>query len=243
MAVPTVEVGLCVDNGVDDMTSTVEGFYDFVAIGELADTTRHFLCLNLEGDFRRGSQGVDRVAQMILQQARDYLGRVREGFVLSVRTKEVGSRAELGYLLRRVLYDWDALQEELGLDDSTGTADGESGETAAIQRVQDQLMAFGMAVVALGALPRMPQEEVTFPRSYRKGASYADIPVPYSPGELLHRIEELEEIVWQVGVTDADELVRRRYDPLRRTYGFFESSAWLARNESRLFGHSATSLA
>lgn len=230
------------------MASTVEGFYDFVAIGELADTTRHFLCLNLEGDFRQGSQGMDRVAQLVLQQARDYLGRVREGFVLSVRTKEVGSRAELGYLLRRVLYDWEELEVELGLRVGSTSAWIDTGEPAvkgeplAVQRVKDQLMAFGMAVVALGALPRMPQEEVTFPRSYRKGASYADIPVPASPGELLCRIDELEEMVWQVGVTDADELVRRRYDPLRRTYGFFESSAWLARNESRLFGYSATSL-
>jgi hypothetical protein len=64
------------------MASTVDGFYDFVAIGELADTTRHFLCLNLECDFGSGRQGVDRVAQMVLQQARDYLGRVHEGFVL-----------------------------------------------------------------------------------------------------------------------------------------------------------------
>jgi len=226
------------------MASTVEGFYDFVAIGELADTTRHFLCLNLEGDFRRGKTGVDRVAQIVLQQARDYLGRVREGFVLSVRAGEVHSRAELGYLLRRVLYDWEELEVELGLaagSTSALTDTGEpalSGEPLAVQRVKNQLMAFGMAVVALGALPRMPQEEVTFPRSYRKGASYADIPVPHSPGELLHRIEELEEMIWQVAVTDPDELVRARYDPLRRTYGFFESSAWLAKNDSRHFGHS-----
>jgi len=220
------------------MTSTVAGFYDFVAIGEVADTTRHFLCLNLEGDIRRRGQAVDQVAQLILQQAQDYLGRVREGFVLSVRARDVSSRAELGYLLRRVLYDWDALQAELGLADAAPAASDESGEAPAVQRVHDQLLAFGMAVVALGALPRLPAEEVTFPRSYRKGASYADIPVPASPGELLQRIDELEEIVWQVGYTDPDELVRRRYDPLRRTYGFFESSAWLARNEGRHFGHS-----
>ncbi|MBX3053934.1 MAG: hypothetical protein KF753_20825 [Caldilineaceae bacterium] len=223
------------------MTSKIDGFYDFVAIGELADTTRHFLCLNLEGDIRRGSQGVDRVAQLVLQQARDYLSRVREGFVLSVRTDDVHSRAELGYLLERVLFDWEELEVELRLgDSSTSTPAGVSAgreEPAATQRVKDQLLAFGMAVVALGALPRMPQTEITFPRNYRPGASYSDIPVPHSPGELLHRIEELEEMIWQVGVTEPDELVRRHYDPLRRMYGFFESSAWLAKNDSRLFGH------
>ncbi len=179
--------------------------------------------------------GIDRVAQIVLQQARDYLGRVREGFVLSVRTGQVHSRAELGYLLGRVLYDWDELEEELGLRDGASTAAADPGEPLAVQRVKDQLLAFGMAVIALGALPRIPQTEVTFPRNYRPGASYADIPVPHSPGELLFRIEELEEMVWQVAVTHPDELVRRRYDPLRRTYGFFESSAWLAKQESRHF--------
>lgn len=218
------------------MPSNVEGLYDFVSIGELADTTRQFLCLNLEADMRRGTVGVDRIAQMVLQQARDYLGRVREGFVLSVRTGEVSSKAELSYLLERVLYDWDELEVELGLTDGTQAGSMDDGESPSVRRVQDQLLAFGMAVVALGVLPRLPKEEVTFPRSYRKGASYADIPVPSSPGELLHRIEELEEMVWQVAVTDPDELVRRRYDPLRRTYGFFESSAWLVRNESQHFG-------
>lgn len=218
------------------MRNNVEGLYDFVAIGELADTTRHFLCLNLEADLRRERSGTDRIAHLILQQARDYLGRVREGFVLSVRTGEVSSKAELGYLLERVLYDWDELEAELGLREDKSHGGDEDGEPHAVRRVQDQLLAFGMAVVALGALPRLPKEEVTFPRSYRNNPSYADIPIPSSPGELLHRIEELEEMVWQVAVTDPDELVRRRYDPLRRTYGFFESSAWLARNESQLFG-------
>jgi hypothetical protein len=158
-----------------------------------------------------------------------------------VRAGEISSRAELAYLLRRVLYDWDDLQKELGLIDDAAPSSVETGEPIAVQRVRDQLMAFGMAVIALGALPRMPHEEVTFPRNYRKGASSSDIPVPHSPGELLGRIEELEEIVWQVGVTDADDLVRRRYDPLRRTYGFFESSAWLAKKESRSFGYPRSS--
>ena len=51
---PAIEAGLGFDNGVDTMASTVEGFYDFVAIGELADTTRHFLCLNLDATTDEG---------------------------------------------------------------------------------------------------------------------------------------------------------------------------------------------
>ncbi|RME62833.1 MAG: hypothetical protein D6790_05675 [Caldilineae bacterium] len=218
------------------MRSSLDSLYDFVAIGELADTTRQLLCLNLEHavQVHGHTQGVDRVAQIVLQQARDYLSRVREGFVLSVRTSDVTSKAELGYLLERVLFDWSQLKKELGLTDESGQLHAHAGMN--IERVRDQLMAFGMAIVALGALPRLPDEEVTFPVSQRQPPTYADIPVPQTPAEILQRIEELEEIIWQLAVSAPAEVVRRRYDPLRRTYGFFESSAWLTRRESRRFG-------
>lgn len=218
------------------MRSSLDSLYDFVAIGELADTTRQLLCLNLEQAMQShgGRQGVDQVAQLILQQARDYLSRVREGFVLSVRTSDVTSKAELSYLLERVLFDWNQLKKELGLSEGLGRAHARAD--VSIERVRDQLMAFGMAVVALGALPRLPDEEVTFPVSQRQPPTYADIPVPQTPAEVLQRIEELEEIIWQLAVSAPAELVRSRYNPLRRTYGFFESSAWLARRESRRFG-------
>ncbi len=42
-------------------------------------------------------------------------------------------------------------------------------------------------------------------------------------------------MVWQVAVTHPDELVRRRYDPLRRTHGFLSSVPRLAKQESRHF--------
>jgi hypothetical protein len=174
-----------------------------------------------------------------LQQARDYLGRVREGFVLSVRTTDVTSTDELSYLLERVLLDWDSLSDELGLQPDLAIesqTDLDCTPHKRIEQVRDQLLAFGMAAIALGMLPRLPAAEITFPRSYRKPPTYADIPVPATPAEMLQRIDELEKMIWQIASHDLIELAERRYNPLRRTYGFFESSAWLAQRESQRFG-------
>ena len=53
---------------------------------------------------------------------------------------------------------------------------------------------------------------------------------------MLWRIEEIEQTVWRIMSSDLQELVGRRYGPLRRTYGFFEASAWLSRKEAERFG-------
>jgi hypothetical protein len=216
------------------MQAETEVIYDFVAIGELADTMRQFIQLGLTYNIRRQEQpgGMEQVTQYVVQRSRDYVGRVREGFVLSVRTVDVTSRDELAYLVERVLLNWADLEAELGLA-------GESSpelEPQPLASVRDQLLAFGMAAVALGMLPRLPQEQVTFPKSLRKPATYADIPVPTSPAAMLQRIEEIETTVWQLASYDLPDLAERHYAPLRRTYGFFESSAWLARLESERFG-------
>ena len=57
----------------------------------------------------------------MLQQARDLMAQVREGFVLSVRSTQAPSKADLRFLLERVLHDWGTLSEELGLE--TGQSD------------------------------------------------------------------------------------------------------------------------
>ena len=229
--------------------------YEFVGIGEMAETTTQLLSLALRygirdsGHKQNRAPGMEHVTQMVLQQARDYLARVREGFVLSVRTAEMTDRQEIQYLLDRVLVDWAQLSAELGITDDSlkhskehGTVgQGNSttdhlGTDAQLEHIRAQLMAYGMAMVALGHLPRLPAEQVTFPHSYTEPPSYSDILAPDSPGEILWRIEELEEILWQVIASDPSELVNRRYGSVRRTYGFFEASAWLARREAERFG-------
>ena len=206
---------------------------DFVAIAEVADATTKWLAMHLQTDLGRTAPRLDRVSLAILQQARDYLADVREGFVLSVRTGQIADNQEMRYLLDRVLLDWDALSQELGL----ALADEENQALESrLEQVRGQLLAFGMALVAMATLPRLPAESVTFPFSYHQPPTYADIPAPAAPGEILSRIEEIEEMLWRFASGRWGQLLRRRYGPLRRTYGFFESSAVLAGEHVRRFG-------
>ena len=217
--------------------------YKFASIGEMAETTTQLLSLNLQyktslGSRRAHATGMERVEQLVLQQARDYLADVREGFVLSVRTGQVTKRSELKFLLDRVLMDWSKLSDELGLGGTEENAplSDSVGQPPAIERVREQLLAFGMAAIAFGQLPTLPPDQITFPYSYSDPPTYADIPAPDTPGETLVRIEELERMVWQIMASDVQELLKHRYGALRRTYGFFEVSAFMARKESERFG-------
>jgi len=221
-----------------------KGIHNFAGIGELAETTLQLLSLDLQYDSIMAGRGRHasgrQVKQYILQQARDHINEVREGFVLSVRTSQVSDRREIRFLLERVLTDWANLQEELGLsgDRPEGAITAERGADAydRIRKVRSQLLAFGMASIALGFLPRMAAEQITFPYSHDEPPTYADISTPDSPGEMLWRIDEMSQMLWQVMAGDARDMVKRRYNAVRRVYGFFEASALLVPRESRRFG-------
>ena len=142
-----------------------------------------------------------------------------------------------------MISDWSQLSRELGLDDGGEEANSAPNTTAdatthpaEVERVRHQLLAFGMAMIALGQLPRLPAKQITFPHSYSNPPTYSDIPVPSTPGEMLWRIEELEQMVRRLMSDDLHGLVQRRYGSLRRTYGFFEASAWLTHMQSVRFG-------
>lgn len=228
------------DSGMHDSAS----LHEFARIGEVAETTTQLLSLGLQhhtsfaGKPRKQARKIDPVEQYVLQQARDLMAQVREGFVLSVRSTQAPTKAELRFLLNRVLHDWGALSEELGLgaEPREGGEVGTAREGLRLERLRHQLLAFGMAATALGSLPRTPAEEVTFPYSYGKPPTYCDIPTPSTPTAMLQRIEELETMLWKLMATDLQELVNHSYGPLRRTYGFFEVSARLAHQEARRFG-------
>jgi hypothetical protein len=230
--------------------------YEFARIGEVAETTTQLLALNMQHQTslaarpRSTTRRVDPVEQYVLQQARDLLAQVREGFVLSVRTSQIPNLAELRFLLERVLLDWGALSQELGLPvehhaqaKPNATVAADQGQTHQLERLRHQLLAFGMAATALGSLPHTPAAEVTFPYSFGKPPTYADIPAPATPAAMLQRIEELETMLWKLMATDLQELVNHAYGPLRRTYGFFEVSARLANQESKRFGIKRTGIA
>ena len=160
------------DSGMHDSAS----LHEFARIGEVAETTTQLLSLGLQhhttfaGQPREKPRKIDPVEQIVLQQARDLMAQVREGFVLSVRSTQGPSTqgpsmAELRFLLERVLHDWGALSDELGLQIGA-TEDvpaGKPGEEQHIARLRHQLLAFGMAATALGSLPRTPSEESHFP--------------------------------------------------------------------------------
>lgn len=148
-----------------------------------------------------------------------HLGDVREGFQLALRVTDVTRLSELHALARRVLVDWRWLEAE--------------GFTLMpserVELVRSQLVAFAHAYIALGYLPRLPTAHITYPGR----ATYADIPAPRTPGETLARIEELETVL-----TRASVYPRSAQEPerLRRTYGYFEVSAWLVGDYRRRTG-------
>ncbi len=176
--------------------------------------TREVLAEELEHRSRPPSPAV----QNRLQETLDHLGQVREGFILTLRMGPatfpaigVMDPTELWALVSHVLMDWGWL-EQIGL----------SWQTAgALERVEDQVVSYAHARIALGLLPRLPAEAITYPQPR---PTYADIPVPRTAGELLARIEELEQVIWQAGVMPLEAMEPA---PLRRTYGFFEASVWL----------------
>ena len=223
--------------------------HEFARIGEVAETTTQLLALGLQQQTTFGGRPdgkprkIDPVEQYVLGQARELMSQVREGFVLSTRAADAADRAELRFLIERVLHDWRALSRELGLEEErTDGAGGPDGHAAPppderrLERLRHQLLAFGMAATALGSLPRTPAEAITFPYSFGQPPTYGDIPAPSTPAAMLQRIEELETTLWKLMATDLQELVNHAYGPLRRTYGFFEVSARLANGEAQRFG-------
>jgi hypothetical protein len=72
--------------------------------------------------------------------------------------------------------------------------------------------------VVLALMPRLPDEAVRYPAGRR---TYADIPVPRGPAELLERIEELERQLWRAASGDSPTPADQAF---RRTYGFFDAA-------------------
>ena len=198
-----------------DRLDIQEVLEEFFALSNIAHETKRILAKGL------GQKGIPLPSseQEYLSTTLTHLGEAREGFVLCLRASSVADPKELRDLVRRILLDWTWL-EELGLALETG------GE---IQMLGPQLLVFAHTFVTLGFLPHLPSYQVTFP--YGR-PTYADIPVPHTPGEVLSRIEELEQVIWEAGIRPMGEL---EPDPLRRTYGFFEAGAWLAARHLSLF--------
>jgi hypothetical protein len=151
----------------------------------------------------------------------DELVKMREGFLLALKTSDFRLTSELQDLLT-LLVDWTWLQE-LGLRWET---DGP------LEKVGSQVILYQHALIALGVLPRLPAQAVTYPRSATNPyfADYHDITAPGSPGATLDRLDELEKTMYRAA---NEALIRLPGPSVRRTYGFFEATTWLTTTHLR----------
>lgn len=194
---------------------TNEPLIVFFAMGNIAHNTKELL-----GEYmRRRDQPLAPDRRENLTMTLHHIEHVREGFKITLRTTSVRDLSELRDLIRETLMSWDWL-EELGMELQPDTE---------VHYPLEQTLAFAHSYVTLGVMPRLPEWVVTYPDD---PPTYADIPVPRTPGEILTRIDELEKVLSQATATP-----KRAADPepLRRTYGFFETSAWLVSNHLGLF--------
>lgn len=155
----------------------------------------------------------------IITDALDYLAQAREGFIITLRTPTSLTTTEMRALIQRVMVDWDWLQA-MGL---------ERQAEPEILPVEEPLIAYHHSLLALGVLPRLPPEAVTYP-GYRR--TYSDIPVPSTPHETLDRLEEMERALAEVEAADGDIDLWFK-EAVRHTYGFFEATHWLMTNSLR----------
>src|SRR6266581_4435163 len=94
-----------------------------------------------------------------LNRILEHLARTREGFQLALRTSDITLASELRDLLV-YLVDWTWLTE-IGLRWTTDEP---------LERLSGQMVLYQHALIALGILPRLPTNAVTFPHGV-----YADI--------------------------------------------------------------------
>ncbi len=201
---------------MDDLERS--GFFEFDQLMALVRRTRELLDTFLgEGALPRG--GADYLAEATLP----HLEGVQAGFRGALRTSDAGL-AELQYLI---------LQAGIARSDSTRTlAERRAAlaeamlERAIAQRQRHvlheadpwDLVALFHARLVMASLPHLPSEAVRYPAGRR---TYADIPAPRGPAELVERIEELERELWRAATGRPPAPT----DPaLRRTYGFFDAA-------------------
>lgn len=209
------------------------GFSEFDRWLDLVARTRELLGSVLDqGELPAG--GADYLADRSLP----HVEGVHAGFIGSLRADAAGI-AELRFLLAQAAGvrtdpgssepERRAAEAEAAIERSLATRDGRP-----IPRLHKaepwNLAALAHARLVLAMLPRMRDEDVRYPAGRR---TYADIPAPRGPAELVARIEELERQLWRTATGRVPDPV----DPgFRRAYGFFDAADRLGQ---RAFGGAA----
>jgi hypothetical protein len=209
------------------------GFSEFDRWLGLIRRTRELLNVAVdEGHLPAG--GADYLADRTLP----HLEGIHAGFIGSLRADAAGI-AELRFLLGQVA--------AIRADHPSGDVERRAAEAeAALERSLAasgsrpmprlraaepwNLAALSHARLVLAFLPKIPDEDVRYPAGRR---TYADIPAPRGPAELVGRIEELERQLWRTATGRVPDPV----DPgFRRAYGFFDAADRLGQ---RAFGGAA----
>jgi hypothetical protein len=193
---------------------------DFLALDEARRTLRRLTVIAMEAN-RTLSDGLNAPSRppspeqaAVRNRILDELSAMREGFMLASKASDLALPDELRELLGR-LADWSWLSE-LGLRWTTD---------APLERLGKQVILYQHALVALGVLPRLPAEAITYPRR-----SYRDIIPPGSASATLSRLEELEQTIWR---SAGEPLGAISPEAVRRTYAFFEATTWLITHHLR----------
>lgn len=195
--------------GIDNLNSTREALHE---MSKVVTSTRKILAKMTRGETQsRVNKSQDWSSQLFA--ALEYLGEIREGFILSQRTSTNAALSEFRELVRHILVDWQWLYNMNMILSSRNQID----------TLDQQLVFYNHALVALAVVPRLPTEAVTFPQ---RRPTYNDVSIPVLPGELLARIEELEKIIYQAESKSIQDL---DYGSFRRTYAFFDASSWLVK--------------
>jgi hypothetical protein len=191
------------------------GFAELDHLANLFRRTRSvFDTLLVTGELPVG--GTDLLADEALPHIED----VEAGFRARLRAAE----AEIEELRRIVLVGGlglpdpgDDAERRAALVEAMQARSGAGGDRDMVPALSRRLTAIEHARLAMAMLPRNPPADVPFPDGRR---DFRDIPIPRSPSEFMHRVEEIERTLWRIA---AGGRPRTHDGVTRRVYGFFDA--------------------
>lgn len=185
--------------------------FELLYLANLSSATRGYMAQYVTFRGWIPSEGIDFLATSTLSHIED----MHSGFTWTLRASEADLE-ELRYLLQ-------------GQSPMEASDEHHRHPIIVPPEVFRQVQALEHAKVIFGIIPRLPQGEVTFP----DGRPYLDITPPKGMADLSDRITELERGVWDAAMLRPPESTD--WGAFRRAFGFFETAAWLAAAQARLF--------
>ena len=196
------------------------GFAELDGLADVFARTRALMDAVLAtGGLPRG--GSDLLATQTLPHLED----VEAGFRAGLRAAEVDLDELRALVLQTGLglpQARDAAEKRAALIEAMQARSGAGGSRSMEPVPTRRMAAIGHARLTLAMLPATPAADVRYPMGRR---SYADIPAPRTPTELVQRVEEIERTVWRLA---AGARPGTHDDLVRRAYGFFDAGERLS---------------